>query len=109
METMLGLLTLAVASSIVLPAVDPAFNDFTDGLWYSFVVITTIGFGDIVATTIFGKIITIFLGLYGLIVVAVITSIIVNFYSETTRQNDDKKEETTEEIEKEEEEKKSED
>lgn len=56
---------------------------FGDALWYSFAVVTTIGFGDITAVTVPGRVISVILGLYGLIVVALITSIIVNFYTET--------------------------
>ena len=92
LEVLFGLLVMIVAFSFILAAVEP--NDviatFTDGLWYCFAVVTTIGFGDIVATTAVGKILTVILGIYGLIVVAVITSIIVNFYNETAGKKDAK-------------------
>ena len=39
------------------------FDSFGDALWYSFAVVTTIGFGDVVATTLVGRIITVILGL----------------------------------------------
>ncbi len=58
--------------------------------WYCFAVVTTIGFGDITVTTLIGKILTVILGLYGLVVVAVITSIVVNFYNETAGKKDKK-------------------
>ena len=44
--------------------------------------VTTIGFGDITAVTDLGRTISVVLGIYGIIVVALITSIIVNFYGE---------------------------
>ena len=92
LEVLFGLLVMIVAFSFILAAVEP--NDviatFTDGLWYCFAVVTTIGFGDIVATTAVGKILTVILGIYGLIVVAVITSIVVNFYNETAGKKDAK-------------------
>ncbi len=43
---------------------------------------TTIGFGDITATSLVGRLLSVILGIYGIIVVALVTSIIVNFYSE---------------------------
>ena len=43
---------------------------------------TTIGFGDLTAVTDFGRILSVILGAYGIVVVALITSIIVNFYGE---------------------------
>ena len=91
LEIIFGLLTMIVCFSIVLTSVEPAeagFATFPDALWYCFAVVTTIGFGDIVAVTPVGRIITVILGLYGLIVVAVLTSIIVNFYNETVGKKD---------------------
>lgn len=91
LEVLFGLLVMIVAFSFVFVAVgEPKITSFTDGLWYSFAVVTTIGFGDIVAETPIGRILTVMLGLYGLVVVAVITSIIVNFYNETMGKHDAK-------------------
>lgn len=61
---------------------EPKFENFGDALWYCFAVVTTIGFGDYAASTIIGRILTVILGLYGLVVVAIITSVVVNFYNE---------------------------
>lgn len=49
-------------------------------------VVTTIGFGDIVVVTTIGRILSVVLGLYGLFIIAIITSIVVNYYQ--THQND---------------------
>ena len=54
---------------------------------------TTIGFGDITAVSILGRILSVILGIYGIIVVALITSIIVNFYSEVKSEPDEVKSE----------------
>ena len=53
-----------------------------DALWYCFAVVTTTGFGDLAAVTLIGRILTVILGFYGIVVVALITSVIVNFYNE---------------------------
>lgn len=42
-----------------------------------------------VATSLVGRILTVILGMYGIIIVAVITSIIVNFYNETAGKKDE--------------------
>ena len=81
-EILFGLLLLMVAFSIVLPSVEFEIGDFWDALWYCFAIVTTIGFGDYTAVSIPGRIISVILGIYGLIVVALLTSIIVNFYNE---------------------------
>lgn len=91
LEVLLGLLVLVVAASLILMMIgEPQITSFGDGLWYCFAVVTTIGFGDIAAQTLLGRIITVVLGIYGVIVVALITSIIVNFYNETVGKKDSK-------------------
>ncbi|MEG0873130.1 MAG: DUF2207 domain-containing protein [Clostridia bacterium] len=69
-------------SSIILKAVEPAFTSIWDGIWYCFVTFTTVGFGDLVVTTLIGKIISIILMIYGVVIVAFITGTLVNFYQE---------------------------
>ena len=100
-EILFGMLSLMFAFSMVFVYMEPSnFSDFGDALWYCFAVVTTIGFGDIATTTTIGRILTTILGLYGLIVVALLTSIIVNFYMETKNdepsEKDDEPQQTTE-------------
>lgn len=90
LEILFGLLTLIVCFSLVFMKVEPNITTFPDALWYCFAIVTTIGFGDLVAVTPIGRILSVCLGLYGLIVVAVITSIVVNFYNETSGKKDQK-------------------
>lgn len=91
LEVLFGLLATMVASALVLMTVEESLTNFGDSIWYCFAVVTTIGFGDIVATTIIGRLVSVILGIYGIIAVAVITSIIVNFYNETSGKKDTKK------------------
>ena len=81
---------MVVASALIFVYFEENVVTFADGLWYSFAVVTTIGFGDYYAVTPIGRIVTVVLGIYGIIVVAVITSIIVNFYNESTGKKDTK-------------------
>lgn len=90
LEVLFGLLTMIVCFSLVFFTNEPEMPTFADALWYCFAVVTTIGFGDMVAVTPIGRVLTVILGFYGLIVVAVITSIIVNFYNETSGKRDQK-------------------
>ena len=99
-EILYGLLTLIVGISIIISVSEPKFEHFGDALWYCFAVVTTIGFGDYTCVTVIGRVLTIILGVYGLVVVALITSIVVNFYNELTPKKDIDAEETKEESKK---------
>ena len=90
LEILFGLLTMIVCFSLVFMKVEDKITTFPEALWYCFAVVTTIGFGDFVAVTPVGRVLTVFLGLYGIVVVAVITSIVVNFYNETSGKHDSK-------------------
>lgn len=90
LEILFGLLTMIVCFSMIFMKIEPNINTFPEALWYCFAVVTTIGFGDIVAVTPIGRVLSVILGIYGLVVVAVITSIVVNFYNETAGKKDKK-------------------
>ncbi len=81
-EIIFGLVLLIVTFAMLLTFFEPNMGKFTDALWYCFAIVTTIGFGDLTAVTDFGRILSVILGAYGIVVVALITSIIVNFYGE---------------------------
>ena len=87
-EILFGMLLLIIAFSIILPQLETGISSFGDALWYCFAIVTTIGFGDFTAVTLPGRAVSVVLGLYGIIVVALITSIIVNFYNETKNTED---------------------
>ena len=81
LDVFVGLVAFIIAFSFMFPMVEPTITTFWDGMWYSFAVVTTIGFGDFAATTLVGRILTVVLGIYGIVVVAIMTSVIVYFYN----------------------------
>ena len=87
-EILFGMLLLIVAFSLVLPLLEDDIPDFTSALWYSFAIISTIGFGDVAAVSVMGRILSAILGICGLVVVSVVMSIVVNFYNETKNLED---------------------
>lgn len=80
-----------VGASIILPYFETGVGNFGDGLWYCFMIVTTIGLGDIAAATTIGRLITIVVRLYGIVVFALITSIFVNLYNENKDKESSKK------------------
>lgn len=80
-----GFLAVYVAAALLLPLFEPGIPRFGDALWYLFVSFTTIGFGDFVAVTVVGRLITVAVALYGILVVALATGVIVGFYNTLMR------------------------
>ena len=83
-DTLICLFAFVIAFSFILPMFEENITNFWDAMWYCFTVITTIGFGDFAAESLIGRILTVILGIYGIIVVAILTSVIVNFYNEVS-------------------------
>jgi len=83
-DALVGLMAFIIAFSFMIPVVEPNITNFWDAMWYCFTVVTTIGFGDFYAETVVGRILTVVLGIYGIVVVAILTSVVVNFYNEVS-------------------------
>jgi len=47
---------------------NPAFGDLSDGLWWAFVTMTTVGYGDIVPQTGAGRVVAVFTMIFGIAV-----------------------------------------
>ena len=90
LEILTFLLDFTLLCSIYFTLVEQNITSFADALWYSFSVITTIGFGDVYVTTTFGRIISVILGIFGIVIIAVFTSLIVNFYNEINKRRESK-------------------
>lgn len=84
-DVLICLLSFIIAFSFMFPMVETNIPTFWDAMWYCFTVVTTIGFGDFYAVSLVGRILTVILGIYGIVVVAILTSVIVNFYNEVSK------------------------
>ena len=82
LKTFLGFISLCLVASILLKHIEPGIKTIGDGIWYCFVASTTIGFGDIYATTTLGRCITILVSLCGIFVFAMMTGVVVSYYME---------------------------
>lgn len=73
--------------SLVFWAIEPDINNYGDALWYSYVNLFTIGFGDIVPMQPLSRILSVILTIYATIVIALITGVIVAFYQAICKDN----------------------
>ncbi len=81
------------ADALIIYIFDPAITSYGDALWYCYAVISTAGFGDVVVTTAVGKICSVILTAQSILVIAIVTGVIVNFYTHII---DEKKQDKTE-------------
>ena len=79
---LLGFVLFLLADAAIIQIVEPDINRYGDALWYCYAVISTAGFGDIVAVTLIGKTCSVLLTIYTLFVVAIVTGVVVNFYTQ---------------------------
>lgn len=88
-KILVGFAIFVLFISYMLMLIEPDMKEYGDALWYSFSVITTIGFGDVTAVTRIGRSLTMLMGLYGILVVALIPGIIVSYYLEFMQKKSD--------------------
>ena len=81
-KMLVNFLVVMSIGALILKIFEPNVTTVADGYWYLFVSSTTIGFGDICVSTAVGKLITIFVALYGIIVTAMIPGVVVTYYTE---------------------------
>ena len=75
-------LVFVFLDALVIYLADPAISTYGDSLWYCYAIISTAGFGDVVATSVIGRIASVLLTIYSILVIALITGVIVNFYNQ---------------------------
>lgn len=74
--------------AIIVRFHEPGINDFGDAMWYTFVSCTTIGFGDFTVTTTLSRFLTVFLTIYEIVLVALLSGVIVSHYLEVIRRRE---------------------
>ena len=77
-----GFVIFLCLAAVILMLTEPQIKTIGDGIWYCFVSATTIGFGDIYVTTRIGRIVTILVALYGILMTAMVPGVVVSYYME---------------------------
>lgn len=72
-------------SVLIITASEPGIKTFGEGVWYSFVSVMTIGFGDYVAVTFIGRLMIILLSIYSMLVFAILTGVITSFFMDAAK------------------------
>lgn len=80
-----GYLLWLFISALILLFIEPNITSYGDSLWYCFSVLSTIGFGDVTVVTAFGRVISVVLSVYSILMIALIPGIITSYYLEYTK------------------------
>ena len=75
-----GYLIVFLVITALLTIIEPEIINYWDGLWYTFAVASTVGFGDFTAITLIGRILTVIISVYSIGVIAIFTAVITNFF-----------------------------
>lgn len=84
----IGFVASIFVAALIILLREPGIQTYGNALWYTFVASTTIGFGDIVVTTLVGKLITVYLILYEMLVVAMLSGVVVSHYIEVIQRRE---------------------
>ena len=91
LDIFFGLFIILLLTSFILPHVEDSIVTAGDAWWYCFALITTTGFGDLTVTTTTGRILSVIIGFYGIIIVSLLTSSIVIYISDINKKEEREK------------------
>ena len=68
--------------ALLIQLVEPGIDTYSESIWYCYVSTATIGFGDYVAVTAIGRILTVIISIHAALMLAMIPAILVSYYME---------------------------
>lgn len=85
-EKILILFTLCFfVTAAIIRIVEPSIETYGDACWFTFAACSTIGFGDIVVVTFIGRILTIFITIFEVVLITLLSGVIVSHYLEVVQ------------------------
>lgn len=72
--TILAVWVFTLFSGMMMTAIEPGFSSLSDGIWWAWVTVTTVGYGDVVPVTNTGRFLAGFVMLIGLGLFSLITA-----------------------------------
>lgn len=81
-KILLSYIGFVLIAALLIQLIEPNINRYGDALWYCYAVISTAGFGDVVVTTFIAKAISVLVTIYSIVIIALVTGVIVNYYNQ---------------------------
>ena len=75
-------LALFFLCALIIWLREPGIHTYGEAVWYCYAVVTTIGFGDVIAEYLLSRILSVVLSITAVLVIALVTGVIVNYYNE---------------------------
>lgn len=88
-ETLAVYLLVFFGCAFLIYKYEAVFVTYGTALWYCFELITTVGFGELVAVTRFGKLLSVLLSVYSIGMIAIITSTVVTYHQVKIQNQED--------------------
>lgn len=82
MKIAIAYLIILCIGGVVLSFIEPQVNGIFEGFYFCFIASTSVGFGDIVPVTVWGRIITMIVTIFGILTVAMVPGVVVAYYTE---------------------------
>lgn len=87
LDEILGVvMIIIIGSTLALYLIDPSMNNLFDNLWFVVVSITTVGYGDITPTTIYGKVFSLILLIVGALLFSAVTGAVSSYFMDNLLQ-----------------------
>ena len=78
----LAYLAIVLVTALIVQLAEPGIVTYFDGLWFCWEVATTVGLGDFTCVTLVGRLATLFMSMWSLVAIALITGVIVDYINE---------------------------
>lgn len=81
-KLIIGFVIFFLIDALIVMIAEPDIKTYADAVWYCYSVFSTAGFGDFSAVTFVGRLMSVILTIYTIIIVAIVTGVIVAFYND---------------------------
>ena len=88
-KLLIGYIIFFLITALLTLIFEPSLKTYGDSAWYCFVACVTIGFGDFAATTVIGRLLTVILYIYTVIMIALVTAVITQYFLEVSKAKQD--------------------
>ncbi len=84
-KIVLAFLAVFFLIALIIWLNDPAIHTYRQSIYYCFMIASSVGNGDVIVSTTLARILTMFLSIYSVFALAIITGVVVSYYNAYTQ------------------------